>query len=458
MKNMENYVDLSQHVDFKSSHLRSKTLLLLPSQGELGTKILTGIEGEMLYEHRQEGQAIGDYPGIFVSRLPLPKAEEKYRKMVFGEKRPTWLCPNLKKEGVSLDKIVLADEGFLAKLADQIGTIYGENKPSLYGFNETDQMRMVADSLQIKYYGNSEFAQWAGTKTGLREFLADCGLSTPPTFEIYSVSEIESCAEALWQAGYKKLVVKVAHSTGGMGHSICDVEEVLKMTKMGDYEGILPSEFMEEEGAVVQGWIPEAVSASLATFVDFDGSYCFEGAQAHVIDKSDKSFGAVGAVPITGEYLDQMLKIGNRLAAGYVKYKAWGSHTMGMLIVPPETSYKLKLPSGMPLCIDENTRPGASTISKAWIQEVREGKYGIGWIVSKIKTPKNTDIAQVLDTLDTHGLLIKKAGKNASGIFVYNGSVLDSGYEDKFYAIAISGADDPIEAQEIMKKAVSLFK
>ena len=67
-------------------------------------------------------------------------------------------------------------------------------------------------------------------------------------------------------------------------------------------------------------------------------------------------------------------------------------------------------------------------------------------------------IENVITTLEDAHLLIQKPGWNASGIFIYNGSVFDSGYEQKFYAIAISGKDDYQEAKQIMGQAVACFK
>ena len=100
-------IDLGNHPEFKSSHLRQKNLVLIPSQGEANTNILVGIEGEMLYEQRQAGQVTSENPGIFVSRIPLPKSEEKYRQQVFGDMNPKWLVPNLKKHGVRFEDAVV---------------------------------------------------------------------------------------------------------------------------------------------------------------------------------------------------------------------------------------------------------------------------------------------------------------------------------------------------------------
>lgn len=450
-------IDLGVHPEFKSSHLRQKNLVLVPSQGEANTNILVGLEGEMLYEQRQAGQVTSENPGIFVSRIPLPKSEEKYRQQVFGEMNPKWLVPTLKKQGVPLDQIILTDERFLDKIATQVLIRFGNNNASLYGFNETPNMELIADKLGVNYYGSSEFADWAGTKIGLQEFCKETGVPTPLTFPIYEKNEIFKLAKDFKDAGYDEVVVKVSHSTGGMGHLRLQLDKIQELYTQGGINNLFPEEYIEAEGGVVQGWIDNAVSASIATFVDFDGSYVFEGAQAHVIDKGDKAFGAIGATPITDEYLEPMLQIGRKLAKGYVKHQAWGSHTMGMLFIPPETSRKLGLPEGVPLCNDENARCGASTISKAWILALREGRYGVGWIVSKIHVDHGTKIESVINKLDNSGMLIKKPSRNANGIFVFNGAVLDSGYEDKFYAIAISGKDDPKEAKLIMKNAVGLF-
>jgi len=456
-KEIKNLVDLGIHPKFNSNHLKDKKLVLIPSQGELNTKILVGIEGEMLYEQRQAGQITSENPGIFVSRIPLPQAEEKYRNEVFGSFSPKWLVPTKKSSGKPLDQIILSDEGFLPKLSDEINKYFNGKKPSLYGFNETPFMEEIAEKLGIEYYGNSEFADWAGTKIGLQEFSEECGIPTPLTFPLLHKNEILSYISDFKDAGYQEVVVKVNHSTGGMGHLKLRLENITEIVKNKGLDSLFPAEYSEEEGGVIQGWVEGSVSASIATFVDFDGSYVFEGAQAHVIDKGETAFGAVGATPIRQDYLEPMLKVGEKLAKGYVRHSAWGSHTMGMLFVPVETSRRLGLPDGVPLCNDENARCGASTISKAWILALREGYYGTGWIVSKIAVSNGTKIKDVINTLDENNLLIRKTGRDVNGIFVFNGAVIDSGYENKFYAISISGKDDPIEAREIMSKANQIF-
>lgn len=447
-------VDLQQEKGFDVSLLRRKHLLLIPSQGEEGTKIITGIEGEMLYEQRQEAQAMGDYPGIFISRLFLPRAEEEYRQQLFGNKRPKWLIPTLRKEGVPLDQIILTDSGFIEKIAQSVEA--KEKEMKVYGFSETRFMKEIAERFNIAYYGNPGFAAWAGTKVGLQEFAKECGVPTPSTYSLRSVTELLSIAEKLKDAGYEQLVVKVNHSTGGMGHLISSIKELISNAKLGLAHKHLPEEFIEREGGVVQGWIPEAVSVSLATFVDFDGSCVFTGAQAHLTE-GQSAIGAVGATPIEEKYFKPILKVGEKIAQGYVRHKAWGPHTMGMLIAPPEVSEKLNLPVGVPLCNDENSRCGATTISKAWILTLREGRFGLGWVVSKIRCRLGRKIDEVIETLSDQKMLITKTGENCHGIFVFNGAVLDSSYEDKFYAIAVSGKHDQMEAVELIKKAKELF-
>jgi hypothetical protein len=399
---------------------------------------------------------MGEYPGIFISRAPLPKAEEEYRGKLFVGKRPTWMVPTNWQEGIPLDRIILASPGFIDKIGEILAQKEGLLPITLSGFSQTAETEMIAKMLGISYYGNADFAAWAGTKIGLAKFASECQVSTPMTIPIYDPDQLRNAAAELWDAGYDQLVVKVNHSTGGMGHLISSVKEVITGCKNGEAEEYLPKEFMSQEGAVVQGWIPDAISVSLATFVDFDGSYYFTGAQAHLLE-GQTALGAIGAHPIDSKLLGPMLETGHKIATGYVKHNAWGPHTMGMLIPPSEVSEKLGFPVGVPICNDENTRPGASTISKAWILALREGKYGIGWVVSKIKVPFGTKIAQVIEALKEANLLIKKTGQNAQGIFVFNGAVLDSGYEDKFYAIAVSAKDDPYEAAEIMAKVKKLF-
>jgi hypothetical protein len=130
---------------------------------------------------------------------------------------------------------------------------------------------------------------------------------------------------------------------------------------------------------------------------------------------------------------------------------------MGMVFPTSADSEALHLAEGVPLCIDENARAGASTISKAWILNLRGGRYGIGWIVSRIAVPPGTTIATVIATLDDRKLLIKDIGSQAQGIFVFNGSILDSGHDDAFYAIAISRAEDPEEAAALINTTRVVF-
>lgn len=447
-------VDLAKHQDFDTSFLRGKHLVVVPSQGEKNTKILSGIEGEMLYEHRQAGEAMGNYPGIFVSRTPLPVAEAQYRRGLFGDQNPEWMIPPNTINGQSLDQIVLSNSPFLSKLADLVYMKSMQVGPmQLYGFNQTEEMEKIAHHLGIPYYGNSTFANWAGTKIGLSEFVTECDVNTPMTIPIFHPCQLKDAVYTLAEAGYDDVVVKVSHSTGGMGHLISSINNILQ----NGASTFFPEEFTEQEGGVVQGWIPNATSVSIATFVDFDGSYRFTSAQAHLLE-GQSALGAIGSEPIDQKYMRPLLQVGHRIAKGYVNHQAWGPHTMGMLIPSDESCEKLGLPKGMPLCNDENTRPGASTISKAWILALREEVYGIGWLVSKLKVNPGTKIAHIIEALDDAKLLIKKTGPNAEGIFIYNGSVLDSGYEDKFYAIAISREEDPYEAAHLIKKAQEVVK
>lgn len=451
----EDLVDLDNHSEFKVSHLRHKRILLIPSQGEEGTRILTGIEGEMLYEHRQAGQVTKPEPGIMVSRVNLPEAERDYRTRVFGDQNPCWIVATKNVPGMPLDQMVVSDERLLDRIAQATA---GKEKPVLYGFNQTRHMEKIAERLEIDYYGNAEFASWAGTKIGLTDFAKECGVPTPITMEIHDPSDLPKMASQLKERGYDKLVVKVSKSTGGMGHKILKIDEIPGLIRRSGFKDVLPEEFDIEEGGVVQGWVECAVSGSLATFVNFDGTTEFEGAQVHVIDKGDSAFGAVGATPIQEQYLEPMLEVGRKLSAGYSRHKAYGSHTMGMLLPGQKDCEKLGIDKGVPLVNDENTRPGATTISKAWVQAIRQGKYGTGWIVSKIKAPKGAKIAEVIEALDDSGLLINKASASANGVFVWNGSVLDSGYESKFYAASVSAADDPEEAKHFMEQAIEVFK
>lgn len=410
----------------------------------------------MFYEHRQSPQAIGNHPGIFVTRVGLPAAEAEYRNGLFQGRNPVWKIPTHDSHGVPLDNIVLADPGFLQELGETIA-----NKPSdyprdtfLYGFHETSHMLEIAGNLGIAYYGNPEFAAWAGTKIGLSKFAQECDVTTPDEEPIFASDDLMRIATRLKDKGYQRLVVKVNNSTGGMGHIVSKVEDILEADD-GTFDTFMPEEFMPEEGGVVQGWIEEpAGRLVLNIFVDFDGSYSFTQAAQKVLTPG----GQFVYLPIDEKYIDQLLKEGHKLAAGYVRHKAWGPHSTNFIALEPSEAQQLGFDECDLLYHDENTRCGANEIAKSWVQETRLGQVGIGWRVSQVKVPQGTKIENVIHTLRGERMLIEKSSPNAHGVIIYNGMVLDSGYENKFYAIAVSKQDDPDEAADIMNQARNLFK
>lgn len=444
-------VDLSTHPAFTPNILSSRGLLVVPSQGERGTSIITGVEGEMLYEHRQEGEAISASRSVFVSRSRLPPAEDRYRSKLFGRARPTWIvsrCPT----GEPLDSSILNNESTVAALTATADSLPGL---SLYGFNQTAEMGLLAQRLRMPYYGNPSFAKRFGGKIGLVELLKEANLPSLATFELRNPqADLTKCVESLKDLGYEKFVVKVDRSTGGMGHLVSSIGEAL--ANRAAVERFVPREFTPAEGGIVQGWIDSTDSVSLATFVDFDGRVYLTGAQVHLLG-AESIHAAIGARPIERKYIAPMLKIAEALQQAYQRHSAWGPHTMGMVFPEPTACQALGLTEGVPLCIDENSRPGASTISKAWILNVRGGRYGIGWSVSRVAVPAGTWIADVINTLDERRLLINEIGPEAHGVFVFNGSALDFGYGSAFHAIAISRADDPTESMEMMNVVRRIF-
>jgi hypothetical protein len=449
MSNPEIYqpADLDRHTEFRPALLHGKDLLIVPSQGEHDTNVIVGQEGEMLYEQRQAGEATSENPGIFASRAPLPRAEAAYLNEIFGEKNPLWKITSGAEPGVPLDQIVLAEPSFLHEL----GELAAERAADLYGFNQTAEMAEIADRLGIRYYGNADFAEWAGTKIGLTEFADECGVPTPATIPIYRLRELSGAAAWLQEEGYTDATIKVSHSAGAMGQTVFSLEDVVA-TRGPELRRFLPEEFMPHEGAVVQGWIPEGEPVSLHTFVDFDGSYTFTGAQSQLLTP-DSPPGSAGAIPLDERYLEAVLATGHKLAAGYVAHRAYGPHAMDMIIPTLDACEQLGLEPGEPLCHDENTRSSAAMISRAWLLAITEGTLGVGWKDAKIKLPPRTKIADVIETLREHQLLLTKPGPDAHGVFVYNGAVLDFGHEQACYALAISNRDDPSEAAALLTEA-----
>lgn len=448
--NSETYqpVNLDEHPEFQPSLLHDKDLLMIPSQGEHNTRILVGQEGEMLYEQRQAGEVTKPEPGIFVSRAPLPEAEAMYLQRLFGEQNPLWKIPTQSEPGVPLDQIVLADPALLHDL----GELAVDCSAQLYGFSQTPEMAELAALLDVGYYGNPDFAEWAGTKIGLTEFAAECGVQVPATVPIYTASELSDAAKILAAAGYVEAVVKVSHSTGAMGQRTLLLSEVLKAADKGPLDAFLPEEFMPSEGAVVQGWIPGGEAVSLSTFVEFDGSYSFTGAQMQLLD-AETPPGSSGAIPIDEQYLEQVLAVGRKIAAGYVRHQAYGPHAMDMIIPSPMACEQLGLTPGEPLCHDENSRSSATMVARAWKLAITEGRLGVGWKDARIKLSAGTKIAQVITALEVSGLLLTEVGPEAEGVFVYNGAVLDSGHGRTCCVLAVSSKGGPDAAGALLDKA-----
>lgn len=455
MKNKPSYqpVDLQHHPDFEADVLSGKDLLMIPSQGEHGTRIITGQEGEMRYEQRQAGEVTKPDPGIFVSRCQPPRAEADYQKLLFGDRTPEWHVPSAFEQGKPLDRIVLGDPSFLHRL----GEVASDRRLTLYGFHETEEMGEIADQLGVEFYGNPEFASWAGTKIGLEEFAAECGVRTPPTHSVHSLGEVHEAAKVLADVGYSDVSIKVSHSSGSMGHRVRPVSELLKAVSPRRLAELMPEEFIESEGAVIQGWIPQGEAVSLSSFVDFDGRYTFTGAQIQLLG-GEAPPGSSGAIPLDSQHLEKVLETGHRVAKGYARHRAYGPHAMDMIIPAPEICDRLGLDVGEPLCHDENTRVGAAAISRAWLLAITEGRYGVGWKDSKVSVPRGATTSDVIGRLDEVNLLIKKTGPEVSGVFVYNGAVLDYGHENACYALAISGNDDYKEASALLEDASRMLK
>jgi hypothetical protein len=452
-------LDLSQNPNFNPLRFKDIFAVNIPSQGADRDEVLNK-EGEMAYEQRQYSLSMSKRGGLFLTRRPFPSAEKEYWQKLFqnsSDKLPEELIISFKSSYLNtpLDRILLSEEEYIDAIKDYIER-NGNADITLISFNQTSYIEKLAEILGLNYYGNAAFAEWAGTKTGLIDFAAECKVPTPPTYRVGDFADIYDDAEKLAELGFTEIVIKMDHSTGGMGHKRMQLGRALKFAEGGFYENILPDQYKSKEGAIIQGWMPDSISLSLAIFVNFDGTYEFTGAQIHELKKGN-AFSAVGAYPIGDKYLDKLLEYGHRIAKGYVRHKAYGPHTVGF--IAPNVDW-LKKHSYSPDEIffnDENSRPGASTISLNWILSLRDGVYGKGWRVSKIPVIKGTNIADVIKQLKAADLLLEEIGPKSHGIFVYGGLILDSGYEDNFFAIAISAKDSFNEASSMIETAKKMF-
>jgi hypothetical protein len=318
-------------------------------------------------------------------------------------------------------------------------------------------MEQIADKLGIRYYGNSSFAEWAGTKSGLKDFTDESQVLTPHSYKIApGLSDLEEKISILKVIGYPEVVLKVDHSTGGMGHRRIKIDRALVFAKAKTFKKILPTEYLPSEGGVIQGWIPDAVSLSIAIFVDFDGSVIFTNAQMHELQRGN-SFKAVGSFPLDQKLVEVVKSVGTKVGKVYVKHKAYGPHTLGMILPSHYWAETLGFPPGHVLVNDENSRPGASTIAANWIINLRAGYYGKGWKYSKIKVRDGLNFGNVLAILDKEGLLINSVGANTHGVFVFGADLLDSGYEQSVFIIAISKQDSFEEASCLLRKSARLI-
>jgi hypothetical protein len=319
--------------EFRPDLLVGKPLLVLPSQDVPSTTLPDGDESEMLYEQRQEAEAMFSPRSIFVCRKRLPSSEHIYRDRLFGAGRPRWLIPTEYKVGVALDRLVLADRRFLTQLRE--ATPRGA---CLYGFSQTPEMQTIAGELGIPYYGNVQFARWAGTKLGLSEFAQEIGVATPHTFPLKAVADIPRGVAFLRHLGYTEVLVKLNNSIGGRGHKRSGIH-------LTDSIAYLPVGYLPREGAVMQGWISGSTSVSLAMFLDLDRTYHFIGTQVHKVDSRGA---AIGASPLGAALLPTVIETGHKLGRGYVRHDAYGPHTMGMIVPPPAWAERFGFPIGLP--------------------------------------------------------------------------------------------------------------
>lgn len=445
--------------------------ITLPSQGTENPHDPLHLEKEHAYEHRHllMSTTSDNRSGILVTRKPYPEAERAYFTEVFskiGLTIPEIITANFSPENwnVPLDQIIFADRAKLKELmsaVNRLEAIHGE-RPKLQVFNPTSYSERIAQELGIKLMANREFAEWAGTKSGLVDFLHDCNVSTPLTYKVENFSGIVRNLKCIKEAGYPQVVVKMNFSTGGMGHRVTDIDEAIAFAENHDYTELFPEGLGKVQGAaILQGWIPDSVSLSVGMYVSEDYRVDLTSTQQHIlsVDPEGRSVSAVGAVPLTHQYKERLLIEVLKIGTGYVKYKAIGPHTMGMIAPTDEWCDRLGFDRGTLLAVDENTRPGSTTLALSYAVALRNGpeNLGTGWAVSTVPVTQKLMFDQVLSRLQESGYLIEDPNELGEGIFPYGGLILHSGNGTRKF-LAISLADNAERALEILKEVQASFR
>lgn len=463
-------LDIGTDKDFNVNRPRKFTSLVIPSQGTKDPNDPLWREKEHAYEQRHTLMTgPWDRPGILATRKPFPAAEWEYMQRVFqnhGISLPEVLVAAFDLEHINmpLDQILVANKDDMHRLfraVERVSDIYGE-RPKMEVFNPTMFSERIARELNLELMANPHFANWAGSKVGLIDFLQECDVPTPLSFRLRSIKDVLPALLQIKKAGYPEIVVKMKFSTGGMGNKVTDINEAIACCRSGDIVELFPAGHgrIDVGAAVVQGWIPGSRSLSVGFYVNSDLTVELTSMQEHILseDKEHHSVGAVGAIPLELKYKEPLMRQAMKIAEGYMRHEAIGPHTMGFIAPSDEWADKLGLPRDTVLAVDENTRPGSTTMALSYAVALRGGaeNLGTGWAVSTVEVHGKVAFEEVLSRLTEEGLLIDSPGKLKEGIYPYGGLILHSGNgHNKFLAVSLAGDAD--RALEILNQTKRKF-
>ncbi len=460
----DNYtpLDLDNIPEILPYPLADKCLITIPSEGIAGTNISTSKLDRLHGGQYIEPINWNKNCGLFLNYIDLNQAENDYRNSVFGSHRPTWLslAPSDKNfasqdKVLPLDQAILHNPQFLDKVREHIKKLQDSGADTvLFGYSQTLVMEAIARELGLPYYGNADFAQWAGAKVGLQEFLEKHNLPKMHTVTVYNKDDIVSGLEYLQELNYANAVFKVNNSTGGSGHKIINVDKTLAKVADSKYEDIVPEDYFPGEGIVLQGWLePEEQEgqASIDIMLDLNGvaSITHIKTKAH-FDTDPLALACY--IPVDKRHFELSLPIAKQLLEVYVKERATGPHSINLIFPSKEAAERHDLTYGVPLIHDENSRIGASKCTHSCVAALRLGKAGNGWMDKAIKPKKFRTIPEVLAILRDAGLLIEKASPDAHGVYFYDGVKLINGI-NKFALIGISRNHDTFEAAALIDEA-----
>lgn len=466
----DHLLDLGTDEHFDLDAPRRSTAIVIPSQGTRDPNDPLWREREHAYEHRHALMTgPWDKPGVLVSRKQFPPSEWEYMQRVFqnnGVSLPEVLVAAFDLEHINmpLDQILVANRDDMRRLfraVERVSDIYGE-RPKMEVFNPTMFSERIARELGLELMANPGFANWAGSKVGLVDFLKECEVPTPLSFRLTTLKDVLPALQQIKKAGYPEVVVKMKFSTGGMGNKVTPIDEAINYCKDGNIAELFPEGRgrIDAGAAVVQGWIPGARSLSVGFYVNSDLAVELTSMQEHILseDKEHHSVGAVGAIPLELKYKEALLYEALKIANGYTRHNATGPHTMGFIAPPDEWADKLGIPRNAVLAVDENTRPGSTTMALSYAVALRGGpqNLGTGWAVSSIRVHGKMAFEEVLERLTAEGLLIDSPSKLGEGIYPYGGLILHTGNgHSKFLAISLAG--NAARAREILDEVKRKF-